>query len=256
MKSLKDIRVAVNKRAVRKNIQDVQIVNVKSGNKIKRLSLPTKVIKKTQAKVSEEKRKEIIKLNDEINIKKLDAEKSGKAIIEEAVGKAKKLIAKANTDKDIAKKIRVDVGAQKSQANRLKCELRNKISKNNIKEKELDKRNEYLEEVEIKIKKLKKKNVRATEQSKELVANLAAVLEIVNNRIERLEMLESIGLNDLSEIVDSLEYSQNIINIKNRKNNDKEEHLQKKSRQLDKKEVILKDSRISLEMAERELLNK
>jgi hypothetical protein len=254
MRQLKDIRLGALDKSNKGGTDTAHVIKVKnttekitvSGQELALLEL---------GQVSDKRRKELADINDEIEIEKVKHEGTGEGVVNEANTRAKEIIARAelirNNASDVSRQLSEELEEariMKKQAEATQIELDEQTE-------DIKRRTGKLDSIESRAISLKENNHQVLKQSQSLAQELAAIVLIAIQRLDGMDNVFAENTQSLAEIVDSLRKTIAVINKQQSESGAKAEHLGRKEKQLDGKEAIIKEQRLQLKMASKEVKN-
>lgn len=198
--------------------------------------------------VIEDKRKELIDLNDTIDKRKEEVMVDIDRMVSEAKAKANAIVSEARQKLSKAETL---VQANEQEQKVLKVreqEVNRKAEENTTVSKELDKRGKSIMATESQIAEDKSAIVKARGQSEELVATLAAILLTTIDQVEAISRLSKGAEFDLSDITNTFSVISKTFSDWQLKLQAKDEHLDRREEQINTERRILKSQRTRLRM--------
>lgn len=251
MKALSDIKDRQKKKDKEKGVTVQRIL----GGKVPEGVVPKvpQIPKTLQKNLSEEKRKELNKLEDEIEAARVAAEQGAEDIIDTAKKKAGQIIEKASKKQRKAEKIKKEA----KETQRATREKARALSKD-ILQLEEDQKAVRIEMGEQKndrqeINRISALTKERFEDADQLTRDLAILVSVAGDKITSLSVLEGEVRDEVEHSLNNAKLLYNETEKKEQELSERENALEDRAKELDTQEAALKDARKALKMAQREV---
>lgn len=256
MKSLSDIRGAVVARSESKRLDTAKVITVSINKEDKKVSISNKKYLKTITKLIEDKKKELEAILLSTRIVKDQTAKTSAFLIEKAEKSAKQLINQAEKDKAKAKELVIQAEQTKKTSDSIFEKLKVKESEFNLEKELLDEQKTLLEEEKLQYIR-KTSQIEADRQMIHTVLEtVMSLLFVTIDSVTPLLRLQDSEVSTIDKILTNYKRTTDILIAWENRLTGKEETLKNKDVQLTQKWDTIKEQRLQLNMAEKEINNK
>lgn len=249
MKALSDIKARHKKKDERK---DVTVNKVLLG-KVPTEILPTKKKSKKAEKLTETQRKELNRINEEIETAMDIAEQGAEDIVKAAQRDAKVILDEAAEKRASAEELAEENAAEATRLSKKREALKKDTTQLEVREEAVTEETKRQKSERQEIKAEKQQTREKLEQINELLVDLASIVFVAAQKAKNISDIEDTVIGKVQHSLNQAKSLYNEIEKKEEYLSKEREALGDREEQVEQEELAIKDARKALKMAQKEL---